>query len=227
MNGQLDAQANAETARAIFTATLPDYVELVRAAEAGDVAKQGKLGSELLWAGIDSYLNATQDPRILEGMKWLEMACEGGHLGAMHELGLFYWFGHGGEDNKARAIDYFRRADEKDYFPSTIKLAETYEQGDVVKANYPEAMRLYLRGFALAASSEENSKNDFLRSCLDGIGKIFHTVSYSSLYEKNDLGMQIFFDEAVRSFKNVELPKRPGLQPNGLILEKDPCAPSG
>jgi TPR repeat protein len=86
-----------------------------------------------------------------EGLPYLFAAAEGGYMAAFANIGGTYQFDLG---NYSEALKWYRRGAEKGDVNSETHLAEMYMEGEGVKKDAKEAMRLYMRsakdGYALS-----------------------------------------------------------------------------
>ena len=83
-----------------------------------------------------------KDP--VEARRWTERAAEGGDRKAMHNLGLAYFEGTAGPQNRAIAVQWFQKAAELGVIDSQVNLARIYEGGFGVPQNGAEAYKWYL-----------------------------------------------------------------------------------
>lgn len=101
----------------------------------GDVNAQIEL-AHLFRSGIPSYMDYNDERAVY----WLSRAAEQGSVSAMHELGDIYAgdehesersteHGISVQRDYSQSMKYYRRASEKGYLPSTVKIAEMYEYG--------------------------------------------------------------------------------------------------
>jgi len=112
--------------------------ELRRVANLGYAPAQFYLG-KLYDAGTGGL---KKDP--VEGRRWTERAAEGGDRKAMHNLGLAYFEGTAGPQNRAIAVQWFQKAAELGVIDSQVNLARIYEGGFGVPQNAAEAYKWYL-----------------------------------------------------------------------------------
>jgi localization factor PodJL len=88
-----------------------------------------------------------------EARRWTERAATAGEAGAMHNLGLYYYKGDGGERNSTKAASWFRKAADLGLVDSQFNLAQLYEGGWGVSQNPSEAYKWYL----IAGKSGDNA----------------------------------------------------------------------
>ena len=74
---------------------------------------------------------------IAEGVKWLEKAANQGNAKAQYSLGLYYF----SDGQYKKAIPLFRDAAENGNVDAMEKLYDIYNEGDVVKRNWSEAVK--------------------------------------------------------------------------------------
>jgi localization factor PodJL len=112
--------------------------DLRRAANLGYAPAQFYLGKlyEAGGAGLK------KDPA--EARRWTERAAEGGDRKAMHNIGLAYFEGTAGPQNRAIAVQWFQKAAELGVIDSQVNLARIYEGGFGVPQNGAEAYKWYL-----------------------------------------------------------------------------------
>jgi localization factor PodJL len=90
---------------------------------------------------------------LVEARRWTERAASAGEVGAMHNLGLYYYKGEGGERNSTKAAGWFRKAADVGLVDSQFNLAQLYEGGWGVSQNPSEAYKWYL----IAGKSGDNA----------------------------------------------------------------------
>ncbi|MBS0410995.1 MAG: SEL1-like repeat protein [Proteobacteria bacterium] len=126
--------------------------ELRRVANLGYAPAQFYLG-KLYDAGTGGL---KKDP--VEARRWTERAAEGGDRKAMHNLGLAYFEGTAGPQNRAIAVQWFQKAAELGVIDSQVNLARIYEGGFGVPQNGAEAYKWYLIAAKLGdAESRSNA----------------------------------------------------------------------
>ncbi len=96
-----------------------------------------------------------KDP--VEARRWTERAAEGGDRKAMHNLGLAYFEGTAGPQNRAIAVQWFQKAAELGVIDSQVNLARIYEGGFGVPQNGAEAYKWYLIAGKLGDSESRTS----------------------------------------------------------------------
>jgi localization factor PodJL len=92
---------------------------------------------------------------LTEARRWTERAAGTGDPKAMHNLGLYYFEGVGGEKNPVTAALWFQRAANAGLGDSQYNLARLYEQGFGVAQNPSEAYKWYL---IAAAGGDKEAK---------------------------------------------------------------------
>uniref|UniRef100_B0T0D4 Peptidoglycan-binding domain 1 protein n=1 Tax=Caulobacter sp. (strain K31) TaxID=366602 RepID=B0T0D4_CAUSK len=81
---------------------------------------------------------------LVEARRWTERAATAGEARAMHNLGLYYYKGDGGERNSTKAASWFRKAADLGLVDSQFNLAQLYEFGRGADQNPTEAYKWYL-----------------------------------------------------------------------------------
>jgi TPR repeat protein len=92
-------------------------------AEAGDVDAAYRLGATL----VDGVVTQRDLPTAA---RWLEVAAEGGHLGAQLDIATLYDNGWGVVQSHARAAHWYRSAAFRGEMASQFNLASMYERGE-------------------------------------------------------------------------------------------------
>ena len=77
-----------------------------------------------------------------EAMKWLRLAADQGHREAVFNIGLMYRDGKGVPQNGEKAIEWYKRAMEKDIRMAS-KIGDMYHYGSGVPKDEEEAKRWY------------------------------------------------------------------------------------
>ncbi|MFN3856194.1 MAG: peptidoglycan-binding protein [Caulobacter sp.] len=99
---------------------------------------------------------------LAQARRWTERAAQSGDRKAMHNLGLYYFEGTGGQRNLTTAAQWFRRAADQGLTDSQYNLGKLYEEGLGVTQNGAEAYKWYLiagrNGDAEARASAERLK---------------------------------------------------------------------
>ncbi len=79
-----------------------------------------------------------------EARRWTERAAANGEPRAMHSLATFYYYGEGGPQNPAAAVDWFKKAANLGWVDSQFNLAVLNEKGLGVRQNPAEAYKWYV-----------------------------------------------------------------------------------
>jgi len=75
-----------------------------------------------------------------------EQACEAGNRVACHNVGLMYDYGDGNVlENDNKAIEFYTKACDKNYYESCSRAAFLYEEGKDVKVDMKQAFKLYAK----------------------------------------------------------------------------------
>ncbi len=129
------------------------YADGVRRVEAHDntgvdsIKKAANLG----YAPAEFYLGKLYESGaaglkkdVVQARVWTERAAEAGDPKAMHNLGLDYFDGTGGQKDTTLAAEWFHRAADLGLVDSQYNLARLYEDGFGVARNPAEAYKWYL-----------------------------------------------------------------------------------
>lgn len=161
-----DPLANARAAVAIATPTIAPslapvitedqtkaYETAVRRIEAGDasavaplrnIAEAGHPAAQFYMAKLYENGEAGVTANPAEARRWTERAAQGGDRKAMHNLGLYYFEGQGGQKNPAVAAEWFRKAADLGLVDSQYNLGRIYEAGFGVERDEAQAYKWYL-----------------------------------------------------------------------------------
>ncbi|WP_269716571.1 peptidoglycan-binding protein [Caulobacter sp. NIBR2454] len=129
------------------------YEDAVRRIEAGDnaavaplrnIAESGHPAAQFYLAKLYENGEANLKANPAEARRWTERAAQGGDRKAMHNLGLYYFEGQGGQKNPAVAAQWFRKAADLGLVDSQYNLGRIYEAGFGVAQNNAEAYKWYL-----------------------------------------------------------------------------------
>lgn len=91
------------------------------------------------WAITWHEFSAQDFPKEIELIQLKQIAAEG-QLAAIYMLGLFYE-----TEDTVLAIEYYRYAAERDFYPAINNLADKYEHGLGMRQDLEQAVALYLR----------------------------------------------------------------------------------
>ena len=156
--GPLESQAALALAPSAMPAAPPPeaqtlYDDAVGQIEAGDngglepLRKSANLG----YAPAQYYLaklyedgKAGLKKDVPDARRWTERAAANGEPRAMHNLATFYYYGEGGPQNTAAAVDWFKKAANLGWVDSQFNLAVMYEKGLGVRQNPSEAYKWYV-----------------------------------------------------------------------------------
>jgi len=102
-----------------------------------------------------------------EQKKSFEKTCNEGNPISCYNMGIMYDYGDGNiEENDEKALGFYLKACDKNYYEGCSKAAVLYEEGKNVKQNMKEALKLYSiacgaeDGFACHNVAVYYSKND-------------------------------------------------------------------
>lgn len=128
-----------------------------RAAENGHSLGQSNYG-RCLYYGIGT------EKRWPEAVRWLAAAIDSNEAndGALYLLGICYYFGDGVNQDRARAVELYRRAAELDHAGAACELGLCYIDGDGVERDVEEGMR-WLELAVKLGSSMAQEKLDMIR----------------------------------------------------------------
>lgn len=79
-----------------------------------------------------------------EARRWTERAAANGEPRAMHSLATYYYYGEGGPQNPAAAVDWFKKAANLGWVDSQFNLAVLNEKGLGVRQNPAEAYKWFV-----------------------------------------------------------------------------------
>lgn len=120
----------------------PDPIAAVRwykkAAQQGHSMGQSNYGRCLLY-GIGSGFNGQ------DALKWLNAALNSDpdNKDAKYEIGRCYFYGSAGEQDQAKACQWYQKAADDGHLLAQYDLAECYEKGEGVEKNLDQALRWY------------------------------------------------------------------------------------
>lgn len=129
------------------------YADAVRRIEARDNSGVADLrrGANLGYAPAQFYLAKLYEagdaglPKDVGAARlWTQRAADSGERKAMHNLGLYYFEGTGGQKNLTVAAGWFRKAADLGLVDSQYNLARLYEGGFGVPQSLPDAYKWYL-----------------------------------------------------------------------------------
>ncbi|WP_369060502.1 peptidoglycan-binding protein [Caulobacter sp. 73W] len=129
------------------------YETAVRRIEAGDatavaplrnIAEAGHPAAQFYMAKLYENGEGGLKANPAEARRWTERAAQGGDRKAMHNLGLYYFEGQGGQKNPAVAAEWFRKAADLGLVDSQYNLGRIYEAGFGVAQDEAEAYKWYL-----------------------------------------------------------------------------------
>jgi len=156
--GESAATLYAEGVRRIEARDFTGVETLRRAANAGHAPAQFYLAK--LYENGEGGLRKDAP----EARRWTERAAQGGDSRAMHNLGLYYFEGTGGAQNRTVAAQWFRKAADLGLRDSQYNLGSLYEEGYGVSQNAAEAYKWYLiaarQGDPEAKTSAERVKRE-------------------------------------------------------------------
>ena len=151
-----------------------DFIDMLKAAEAGDAEAQYRLGSYYYYGevitkdgatGIVYYRNGKEVTKdTAKATVWLLKAAEQGHARAQTKLGDCYRYGEGVAQNlpvadrQAKAAEWYRKAADKDCAEAQFELGQCYETGSCVPQNYANAAEWYTK----AVKHGHKGAHDFL-----------------------------------------------------------------
>jgi TPR repeat protein len=145
-----------------------DFIEMLKAAEAGDAETQYRLGSyyyngEVITedgaTGIVYYCNGEEVTKdAAKAAEWLLKAAEQGHAGAQTKLGDCYRYGEGVAQDKQKAAEWYQKAADKEYAQAEFELGHCYDTGSCVPQNYAKAAEWYTK----AVKHGHRGAQDFL-----------------------------------------------------------------
>jgi len=115
---------------------------LLQAAQAGDGEAQYRLAKSMLYDSSRGREGAA------EAVGWLRRAAEGGHTGAMVQLGKLYRTGLGVLQNFDLTLDWLRKAAEGGDAEGMLELGRLYRSGTGVKQDLVEAYVWFNRAAA-------------------------------------------------------------------------------
>ncbi|ESQ77189.1 SEL1-like repeat protein [Asticcacaulis sp. AC402] len=131
----------------------PGAVEVLKeVAGQGYAPAQYRLGQ--IYGGEKEYAGFVK-PDKAEKRKWMRRAAEGGISEAMYSLGLQYYNGEGGAQDRSTAAMWFRQAALRGQPDSQFNLGILHENGVGVALNPTESYKWY----ALAARDDSNPRN--------------------------------------------------------------------
>jgi len=81
---------------------------------------------------------------VPEARRWTERAAANGEPRAMHNLATYYYYGEGGPQNPAAAVEWFKKAAHLGWVDSQYNLAVMNEKGLGVRQNPAEAYKWYI-----------------------------------------------------------------------------------
>ncbi|WAC49907.1 hypothetical protein OVA03_08425 [Asticcacaulis sp. SL142] len=124
-----------------LTANDPVGIDKLKAvANQGYAPAQFRLGR--IYDGEEGFSGITPDKT--QARLWTQRAAEGGVSRAMHNLGLMYYAGDGGQPDRGQAATWFRRAAERGIVDSQYNLGIMYREGIGVTLNPTEAYKWLL-----------------------------------------------------------------------------------
>jgi len=133
---QAALQTRFELAEKALKARSPGAVDaLKQVANQGYAPAQFRLGG--LYSGEDNLVPVNKE----EARLWTQRAANGGIAAAMNNLGLMYYNGEGGAQNRSTAAMWFRKAAERGVTNSQYNLGILYQSGDGVPLNPTEAYK--------------------------------------------------------------------------------------
>ncbi len=141
----------ADTAADAPTVATPD---LRQAAEGGDIEAQYRVGRALMFDSSKGRAGSE------EAVKWLQKAADGGHTGAMIQLGKLYRVGVGVLQNFELSLNWIRAAASHGDAEGMMELGRLYRSGVGVEQNLIDAYVWFNRAAAAhnldAAREREN-----------------------------------------------------------------------
>jgi len=147
----------------------------------------------------------------VEGLKYLQMAANEGHVAANLKLGESYLYGNGLERDKEKGAQMIKVAAEKGNNKAMWILANCYRLGEGLPQNY----QLASQWMALVASANKTAEYNQLITDLKAKNDPFYCY-LKGLYEYNITGN---YDEAMKQFQAVEKAKiSEGKTLQGLVL---------
>ena len=147
------------------------YADAVHRIEGRDPAGVGDLrkGANLGYGPAQFYLaklyetgDAGLAKDVAQARMWTQRAADNGERKAMHNLGLYYFQGIGGQKDLAVAAKWFRKAADLGLVDSEYNLARLYEGGFGVTQSQAEAYKWYLIA-AKSGDAESKSAADRLK----------------------------------------------------------------
>ena len=109
--------------QAAWADSVPDFKEMLQAAEQGYAKAQFNLG--LMY---DSGRGVRQD--YTKAVQWYRKAAEQGDAKAQSNLGLMYDSGRGVRQDYTQAVQWYRKAAEQGYAKAQYNLGVMYDNGD-------------------------------------------------------------------------------------------------
>ena len=80
-----------------------------------------------------------------EKKKQFEEDCNNGKTISCYNMGLMYDYGDGVDEDDEKALDFYIKACDKNYYTGCTKAALIYEESKTVKENKKEALKLYTK----------------------------------------------------------------------------------
>jgi TPR repeat protein len=114
----------------------PDFVLLMRRAEAGDASAQNALGLR-----YSEGNGVAKDPA--QAVTWWRKAAEQGFASAQYSLGVVYIYGEGVPKDAAQAVAWWRKAAEKGNADAQFGLGVMYHEGEGVPKDAVQAVAWY------------------------------------------------------------------------------------
>lgn len=147
----------------------------------------------------------------MQGMRYLQLAADEGHVAANFKLGESYLYGNGVKVDKEKGAKMIKVAAEKGNNKAMWILANCYRLGEGINKNYA----LAAQWMALVAAG--NRADDYKKLIADLKSRNDPFYSYlKGLYEYNITGN---YDEAMDLFKTVEKAKvADGITMQGVVL---------
>jgi TPR repeat protein len=117
---------------------------LAIAAEMGDTNSMYFLGT--------IYYGKNPISSEAKAAKWITMAADKEHIGALRTLGLFYKRGYGVKKDNDKALEYLIKAAQNKDMLALEALAEIYQKGKIVKKDSVEVIKYLLKATAVGSS---------------------------------------------------------------------------
>lgn len=133
---------------------------------------------------LGCYLKAKEEPDPPEAIRWLKFAADQGLAEAQHELGKYYIWDNGANQNMELGIAYLEKSAEAGLVPAIENLARLFSGGDLVPRDSSRSFKWLLR--ACEAGWVDSSTQCRLGEC----------------YENGD-GVEQDFGEAARWYREA------------------------